>query len=182
MLSVDGQAAGKLSQGEYISVPVQPGHHTYGYERVAISSEGETKREVDVPQGQSIYFEIVEKNEAGIYAHVISAAGAGGAGSGGSDQAQDAAADRAAGGSSWSTRSARSCWSAGDTRSTGARPSAQRQTRQKGRRAATRAAKLHRILLAQENGGRMSFLSRSSEHFGVAIDDQQRAVSPKEST
>ena len=52
-------------------MPVQPGHHAYGYERVAISSEGETKREVDVPQGQSIYFEIVEKNEAG-FMHTLS--------------------------------------------------------------------------------------------------------------
>ncbi len=65
-LSVDGQPAGKLTQGEYISVPVQPGHHTYGYERLAQFSDGEIKHEVDVPQGQSIYFEIIDKEEAGI--------------------------------------------------------------------------------------------------------------------
>jgi hypothetical protein len=66
VVSVDGQPAGKLSQGEYVSIPVQPGHHTYGYERVAISSEGEIKREIDVAPGQSVYFEIVEKSEAGL--------------------------------------------------------------------------------------------------------------------
>jgi len=66
LLSVDGKPAGKLTQGEYISVPVQPGPHTYGFERSAQFSEGETKRDVDVPQGQSVYFEIIEKNEAGI--------------------------------------------------------------------------------------------------------------------
>jgi predicted RecA/RadA family phage recombinase len=65
ILTVDGKDAGKLAQGEYLSIPVQPGHHTYGYERQAFSSEGETKRELDVAQGQSAYFEIVEKNEAG---------------------------------------------------------------------------------------------------------------------
>ncbi len=71
LLSVDGKDAGKLIQGEYISVPVEPGHHTYGYERSAISSEGETKREVDVPQGQNVYFEVIEKDAAG-FAHLIS--------------------------------------------------------------------------------------------------------------
>jgi len=64
-ISVDGQPAGKLTQGEYISVPVQPGHHTYGYERSVQFSEGETKREVDVPQGQTVYFEIIDR-EAGM--------------------------------------------------------------------------------------------------------------------
>ena len=71
ILTVDGQPAGKLNQGEYLSVPVQPGHHAYGYERAAFSSEGETKREIDVPAGQSVYFEIVEKNEAG-FLHTMS--------------------------------------------------------------------------------------------------------------
>ncbi len=66
LLSVDGKAAGKLTQGEYMSIPVDPGQHTYGYERVAISSEGETKREIDVAQGQSVYFEIIDKDEAGM--------------------------------------------------------------------------------------------------------------------
>ncbi len=66
MLSVDGKDAGKLTQGEYLSVPVEPGHHTYGYERVAISSDGEIKREIDVLPGESVYFEIIEQNEAGI--------------------------------------------------------------------------------------------------------------------
>ena len=61
LLSVDGKPAGKLTQGEYTSIPVEPGHHAYGYERDAFSSEGETKREIDVPQGQSVYFEIIDK-------------------------------------------------------------------------------------------------------------------------
>ncbi len=46
LLSVDGQSAGKLTQGEYVSVPVQPGHHTYGYEKSAQFSEGEIKRAI----------------------------------------------------------------------------------------------------------------------------------------
>ena len=62
LLSVDGKPAGKLTQGEYTSIPVEPGHHAYGYERDAFSSEGETKREIDVPQGQSVYFEMIHKN------------------------------------------------------------------------------------------------------------------------
>jgi len=63
ILTVDGKPAGKLTQGEYVSVPVEPGHHSYGYERVAVSSEGEEKREIDIAPGQSVYFEIVERSE-----------------------------------------------------------------------------------------------------------------------
>jgi hypothetical protein len=63
ILTVDGKPAGKLTQGEYLSVPVEPGHHSYGYERVAVSSEGEEKREIDIAPGQSLYFEIVERSE-----------------------------------------------------------------------------------------------------------------------
>ncbi len=71
ILTVDGKPAGKLTQGEYISVPVEPGHHSYGYERVAFSSEGEIKSEIDVAPGQSLYFEIVEKTEGG-FMHTMS--------------------------------------------------------------------------------------------------------------
>ena len=142
LLSVDGKPAGKLTQGEYMSIPVEPGHHAYGYERDAFSSEGETKREIDVPQGQSVYFEIIEKNEAGIlhtmYPQQVAA-----------EQAQaeltrlktplQTAPKQA-------VRERRSAWSAW---SIGVRPPGWRQTRQEGRRAAASAAKLYYILLAQ---------------------------------
>jgi hypothetical protein len=70
LISMDGKAAGKLTQGEFLNIPVDPGHHTFGYERVAISSEGETKHEIDIAPGQTAYYEIVDKNEAG-FMHVI---------------------------------------------------------------------------------------------------------------
>src|SRR5208282_5691990 len=59
-ISVDGQPAGKVTQGEFISVPAQPGPHTYGYERSTQTSEGERKGNIDVPQGQTVYLEIVK--------------------------------------------------------------------------------------------------------------------------
>ncbi len=70
LISMDGKPAGKVSQGEFLNIPVDPGHHTYGYERVAVSSEGETKHEIDVAPGQTAYFEIVDKNEAG-FVHTV---------------------------------------------------------------------------------------------------------------
>ena len=70
LISMDGKQAGKLVEGEYLAIPVDAGHHTYGYERVAVSSEGETKREIDVAAGQTAYFEIVDKDAAG-FVHTI---------------------------------------------------------------------------------------------------------------
>ncbi len=64
-ISVDGQPAGKVTQGEFISVPVQPGPHTYGYTRSTQTSEGERKGSVEVPQGQTVYLETV-KTDHGI--------------------------------------------------------------------------------------------------------------------
>lgn len=63
LISLDGQPAGRLTPGEYITVPVHPGSHTYGYERVVQFSEGETKRTIDVAQGQTVYFEIIHRDE-----------------------------------------------------------------------------------------------------------------------
>jgi hypothetical protein len=71
LLTVDGKSVGKLSQGEVLNVPVDPGHHKYGFERVAISSEGETTREIDVAPGQTVYFEVADKDEAGFMHTVV---------------------------------------------------------------------------------------------------------------
>jgi hypothetical protein len=71
LLTVDGKSAGKLSQGEVLNIPVDAGHHKYGFERVAISSEGETTREIDVAPGQTVYFEVADKNEAGFMHTVV---------------------------------------------------------------------------------------------------------------
>ncbi len=168
ILTVDGQAAGKLTQGEYISVPVQPGHHTYGYERVAYSTEGETKREVDVPQGQSIYFEIVEKNEAG-FMHTLSPQQVA------AEQAQaevtrlkaplqTAAAPgvpgaTATGNAPLPVVSAAAPQTGGKPGKKGAKPQAMAQS-------------YIVFYWPKRSSGSMSFLTSLSEHIGVAIDDQ----------
>jgi hypothetical protein len=70
LISMDGKQAGKITQGEFLSIPVDAGHHTMGYERVAISSEGETKREIDIAPGQTAYYEVIDKNESG-FMHIV---------------------------------------------------------------------------------------------------------------
>jgi hypothetical protein len=169
ILTVDGQAAGKITQGEFISVPVQPGHHTYGYERVAISSEGETKREVDVPQGQSIYFEIVEKNEAG-FMHTLSPQQVA------AEQAQAEVTKLKA-----PLETASAPGVPGATAATGNAPlpvvsAAAPQTNGKpGKKGAKPQAIAQSYIVfywPKRGSGSMSFLTSLSEHIGVAIDDQ----------
>ncbi len=70
-ISVDGQPAGKVTQGEFISVPVQPGPHTYSYTRSTQTSEGEKKGSVEVPPGQTVYLETV-KADHGLGVTVVS--------------------------------------------------------------------------------------------------------------
>ena len=59
-ISVDGQPAGKVTQGEYISFPAQPGPHAYSYTRSTQTSEGEKTGSVDVTRGQTVYVEVVK--------------------------------------------------------------------------------------------------------------------------
>ena len=170
ILTVDGQAAGKITQGEFISVPVQPGHHTYGYERVAISSEGETKREVDVPQGQSIYFEIVEKNEAG-FMHTLSP--------------QQVAAEQAQAEVTrlkaplQTTAAAPGVPGAGAATGNAPLPVVSAAAPQTSGKPGKKGAKPQAIAQSyivfywpKRSSGSMSFLTSLSEHIGVAIDDQ----------
>jgi hypothetical protein len=169
ILTVDGQAAGKLTQGEFISVPVQPGHHTYGYERVAISSEGETKRELDVPQGQSIYFEIVDKNEAG-FMHTLSPQQVA------AEQAlaevtklkaplQTAAAPGASGATAATGNAPLPVVSAPAPQTSG-------KPGKKGAKPQVIAPSYIVFYWPKRSSGSMSFLTSLSEHIGVAIDDQ----------
>jgi hypothetical protein len=169
ILTVDGQAAGKLTQGEYISVPVQSGRHTYGYERVAISSEGETKREVDVAQGQSIYFEIVEKNDAG-FMHTLSPRQVA------AEQAQAEVTRLKA-----PLQTAAAPGVPGAAAATGSVPlpvvsAAAPQTGGKpGKKGAAPQAIAQSYIVfywPKRSSGSMSFLTSLSEHIGVAIDDQ----------
>jgi hypothetical protein len=169
ILTVDGQAAGKLTQGEYISVPVQPGHHAYGYERVAISSEGETKREVDVPQGQSVYFEIAEKNEAG-FMHTLSPQQV---------TAEQAQAEVSRLKAPLQTAGASGVPGAGAATGNAPLPvvgAAAPQTRGKpGKKGAAPQAIAQSYIVfywPKRSSGSMSFLTSLSEHIGVAIDDQ----------
>jgi hypothetical protein len=166
ILSVDDKPAGKLTQGEYMSIPVQPGHHTYGYERVAISSEGETKREIDVPQGQSAYFEIIDKTEAGILHTVAPQQVA-------AEQAQaeitrlktplqtapQAAVTGAPGAPGISGVSAAAPQPGGKPGKKGAGPQPLPQS-------------YITFYWPKRTSGTVSFLDSLKEHFGVAIDDQ----------
>ncbi len=168
ILTVDGKPAGKLTQGEYISVPVEPGHHVYGYERVAYSSEGETKREIDVAPGQSVYFEIIDKTEGG-FLHTITPQQVA------PEQAQaevmrlktplqtaapapgvPAAVGPAVG-------------------APGVSAAAPQAGRRRGKRGGARQAAAQSYIVfywPKRSSGTMSFLSSLSEHVGFAVDDQ----------
>lgn len=168
ILTVDGQAAGKLTQGEYISVPVQPGHHTYGYERVAVSSEGETKREVDVPEGQSIYFEIVEKNEAG-FMHTLSPQQVA------AEQAQAEVARLKAPLQTAATPGVPGATATGNAPLpvvSAAAPQTGGKPGKKGAKPQAIAQSYIVFYWPKRGSGSMSFLTSLSEHIGVAIDDQ----------
>ena len=62
-VAIDDQSAGSLGEGEYISVPVQPGSHTYSWARASTISINDKKRPLDIQPGQSAYFEIAEQQQ-----------------------------------------------------------------------------------------------------------------------
>jgi hypothetical protein len=62
-VAIDDQSAGSFSEGQYISVPVQPGPHTFSYARASQVSFNEKKHTLDVAPGQSVYFEVAEEQQ-----------------------------------------------------------------------------------------------------------------------
>ena len=163
LLSVNGKPAGKLTQGEYTSIPVEPGHHAYGYERDAFSSEGETKREIDVPQGQSVYFEIIDKNEAGIlhtmYPQQVAAEQAQAELTRLKTPLQTAPQQAVAGAPGVPGASASAPQARGKPGKKGAGPQPLPQS-------------YITFYWPNRTSGSVSFLSSLKEHFGIAIDDQ----------
>jgi hypothetical protein len=167
ILTVDGKPAGKLTQGEYISVPVEPGHHSYGYERVAYSSEGEIKREIDVAPGQSVYFEIIDKTEGG-FLHTITPQQAA------PEQAQ-AEVMRLKTPLQTAAPAPGVPVAAGPAGMPGVSAAVPQAGGRRGRRGAARQAAAQSYIVfywPKRSNGNMSFLTSLSEHIGFAVDDQ----------
>jgi hypothetical protein len=60
---VDGQAVGTFGEGEFLSVAVQPGSHNYSFAKSTQVSFNEAVHPIDVPSGQSVYFEVTEEQQ-----------------------------------------------------------------------------------------------------------------------